>query len=201
MLHSVVIPEGLVPGETWKAREHRLRTGWFDKYAPSDKSGIDIGCQKDFLNTTFRRWDLIFGDGDATYMDGVEDNSYHTVYCSHILEHLEYPVLAIKNWYRITKPGGHLIILVPHRDMYEKKESPPSKWNQEHKWFFLPYRDPHQSIVAPSVLFLNSCILEAIPDADIVSYEVLSEGYIESPPHVHSCGEYSIEAVVRKRVT
>lgn len=196
MSESVVIPAGWVPGETWKARERRLKTGWFDKYAPSDKSGIDIGCQKDFLNQTFRRWDLIYGDPDATYMAGVDDDQFFTVYCSHVLEHLDNPIEAIRNWYRITKKGGHLIILVPHRNLYEKKESPPSYWNQEHKWFFLPF---HIGPMPSHVLSLGECISGAIPDPDIVSYEILMEGYVESPTNEHACGEYSIEAIIRKK--
>ena len=196
MSESIVMPPEWAPGETWKARSRRLSTGWFDKYAPADQPGIDIGCQNDPVCPGFRLWDIIFGDGDATLMEGVEDNQYQTVYASHVLEHLEEPILAIKHWYRITRPGGHLIILVPHRDMYEKKESPPSKWNHEHKWFYLP---ENVEPMSNRVLGLKNCILAAIPDPDIVSFNVLSDGFKESPPNVHACGEYSIEAIIRKR--
>jgi ubiquinone/menaquinone biosynthesis C-methylase UbiE len=194
MSTSVVIPPGWAPGETWKAKERRLKTGWFEKYVAPP--GIDIGCQNDPLYEGFRLWDVIFGDGDATFMEGVEDELYQTTYCSHVLEHLEEPVTAIKNWYRITKSGGNLIVLVPHRDLYERKESPPSNWNQEHKWFFIPENIPSMPYHVTS---LRQCILDAIPDPDIISYEVLSEGFVEAPPHVHASGEYSIEAIIRKR--
>ena len=116
--------DGPFKGETSKAAARRLREGWFTKFAPDWMSGIDIGCQEDFLNHTFRRWDYRFGDPDATYMDGVPDNVFHTVYASHLLEHLDDPVVALTNWYRITRPGGHLIVIVPHRDLYEKKKEP-----------------------------------------------------------------------------
>lgn len=193
MSESLTIPPGHTPGETWKARPRRLRTGWFEKYAPENLSGIDIGCQRDPLTETFRKWDVIYGDGDATYMEGVEDNSYHTVYASHVLEHLDHPVIAIKNWYRITKPGGHLIILVPSRTLYEKKPQPPSHWNHEHKWFWLPDEDD-----PPGCLNFRRIITEAIPSATIVSFEILNEGWIDVGPLQHSCGEYSIEAIIRK---
>jgi hypothetical protein len=96
---------------------------------------------------------------------------------------------------------------VPHRDLYEKKTSPPSNWNFEHKWFFLPDypEEPPQLLIDAKasmpdhVLSFTQCILDAIPDADIVSYEVLSDGYVETPPNVHACGEYSIEAIIKKR--
>ena len=82
------IEENGIKGETSKAHNRRLDEGWFEKYAPEDKSGIDIGAQIDPLNQTFRRFDLIFGDGDATDMQGIEDNTFWTVYASHILEHI-----------------------------------------------------------------------------------------------------------------
>src|SRR5690348_12304237 len=96
-------------GETYKAHERRLRTGWYDKYAPPGLPGIDIGPDRDPLNHTFRRW-TYEGDGDGTYMAGVPDDTYQTVYASHVLEHIKDVHTALKNWYRITKPGGHVIV-------------------------------------------------------------------------------------------
>jgi ubiquinone/menaquinone biosynthesis C-methylase UbiE len=180
-------------GETAKARNHRLKDGWFEKYAPDHMSGIDIGCQHDPLNQTFRRWDLIFGDPDATYMEGVEDNKFQTVYASHVLEHLPDPETALKNWYRILRPGGHLIVLVPHRELYERKKELPSNWNFDHKWFWLPEGDE-----PPVTKGFKDTIERAIPGADVVSFEVLTEGIQEVPVNEHAVGEFSIEAIIRK---
>jgi hypothetical protein len=188
-----IMKQGVIMGETSKAHERRVREGWF-KYAPEDRSGIDIGCQKDPLNQTFRRYDVIYGDGDATYMEDVADNTYFTVYASHVLEHLPDPVTAIKNWYRILQPGGHLIISIPHRDLYEKKKELPSRWNLEHKWFFLPDKSE-----PPCTLSFQGVIAEAIPGANLVDFRVVDEGFDYSiPPTIHSCGEFSIEAVIKK---
>lgn len=170
-------------GETSKAFDRRIREGWFAKYAPDNQTGIDIGCQHDPLNHTFRRWDLIFGDGDATYMAGVPDETFHTVYVSHVLEHLNDPVEAVRNWWRILKPGGHLIVIVPHRDLYERKTELPSKWNHDHKRFYLPED-------------LASVIGQAIPS--IIQLRVLSDGWIDLPNDQHPVGEYSIEAIMKK---
>jgi SAM-dependent methyltransferase len=181
-------------GETSKAHARRLREGWYEKYAPEDKVGIDIGAAEDPLNQTFRRWDLIFGDSDATEMLGVKPESFYTVYASHILEHLQFPRKAIRRWYEILKPGGHLIICVPHRDLYEKKKFPPSKWNPDHKYFWLPETEE-----PPATKSLKKEILEAVPAANIVSLRVLDEAYNwELGPNEHAVGEYSIEAIIRK---
>lgn len=181
-------------GETSKAHKRRLREGWFEKYAPADQTGIDIGCQSDPLNHTFRRFDFVFGDGDATYMEGIPNDSFHTVYASHVLEHLKYPEKAVKRWYEITRPGGHLIVIVPHRDLYEKKRFLPSRWNDEHTYFWLPEDEDR-----PCTRSLKKVVLEAIPNANIVSFRVIDEGYDYSLGKMeHAVGEYSIECIVRK---
>jgi SAM-dependent methyltransferase len=181
-------------GETAKAKPRREMEGWFEAFAPSDKSGIDIGCQHDPLNETFRRWDLIYGDGDATLMNGVSDSQFVTVYASHVLEHLQDPVTAIRNWHRICKPNGHIIVIVPHRDLYERKLMLPSQWNHDHKWFYLPDRDD-----PPHTISLRRMIVEAIQDPDILHIRTLQDGWFPAPVEQHASGEYSIEAIIRKR--
>jgi SAM-dependent methyltransferase len=180
--------------ETSKAAARRRREGWFRRYAPPHLAGIDIGCQRDPLNQTFRRYDRIFGDPDATWMEGVPDAAFTTVYASHVLEHLAQPVDALKSWYRIARPGGHVIILVPHRDLYEKRRWPPSRWNPEHQWFFLPDADD-----PPRTLNLRVLLEAALPAGELVSYTVLRDGYDDTlGADTHPIGEYSIEAIVRK---
>lgn len=180
-------------GETSKAAARRDREGWFDTYIYDP--GIDIGCQHDPVSSLFRKYDVIFGDGDATLMADVPDNSYKTVYASHVLEHLDDPITAIRNWYRILAPGGHLLISVPHRDLYEKKLDLPSRWNGEHKTFWLPWMygdgpDLH-------VWGLWNAIDLAI-NVEVHSLRVCDEGFTSEGPTIHSQGEYSIEAIVRK---
>ncbi len=179
-------------GEANKACARRIEEGWFERYCPADKPGIDIGCQHDSIHDQFRKWDLIFDDGDATFMEGVTDETYHTVYAGHVLEHLDDPVTGLKNWYRILKPGGHLIVNVPHRDLYEKKKELPSSWNVEHKTFWLPEEED-----LPHTLNLKETVLKAIRSANIVSLEVLDQNY-ERNGEAHSIGEYSIEIIVKK---
>ncbi len=168
-------------GETHKAFDRRVKENWFEQYAPEESSGIDIGCGSDPLNQTFRRWDK--ADGDATLMDGVPDECFQTVYASHVLEHLSDHQTAVANWWRILKPGGYLIVIVPHRDLYERKTELPSKWNQEHKRFWLP--DDLQQVLA-SVTGTTPLI------------RILSDGWKELPLDQHPVGEYSIEGIVRK---
>lgn len=45
--------------------------------------------------------------------NGQPDNSFDAIYCSHVLEHVNDDRLAIREFFRICKPGGWAILLVP----------------------------------------------------------------------------------------
>jgi len=184
--------------ETSKSRPRREANGFFDKYVQGKV--IDIGVGRidthdgaDALNETCDTWDK--DNGDAHYMHGVEDETYDTVYNSHLLEHLEDPVLAIKNWYRILKKGGYLIMAVPHRDLYERKKTLPSKWNLDHKFFILP-----ENSEPPNTYSLRSLIKEALKDRkhNIISIEVNDTSNNHDMQEEHANGEYQIEAIIKK---
>ncbi|HJT33806.1 MAG TPA: class I SAM-dependent methyltransferase [Pirellulales bacterium] len=184
--------------ETRKAARRRNEENWFARFAPDTMPGIYIGVGDDPLCASFRRWDTSLGDGDATFMAGVPDQSYFTVYASHVLEHLADPVTALRNWYRVLMRGGHLIVCVPHRDLYEKRIELPSLWNAEHTTYWLPELGAARAHEPPHTRGLADTLATALPDADLVSLRVLDEGFFDPGPEQHSHGEYSIEAVVQK---
>jgi SAM-dependent methyltransferase len=175
--------------ETSKARPRREAEGFFETYCKGN--GIDIGFGGDLLVENCRGWDL--EDGDAQLMEGVSDESYDFVYSSHTLEHLPDPELALANWWRIIKPGGHLIVCVPHRDLYEKKKTLPSRWNLDHKHFFMPEADE-----PPDTIGVTSLIKRVVPDGDIIYVKECDQGHTITDPETHSDGEYSVEAIVQK---
>jgi len=45
----------------------------------------------------------------------LEDNSVDFVVSSHVIEHFPDPIKALKEWYRVVKPGGYLYIIAPHK--------------------------------------------------------------------------------------
>jgi SAM-dependent methyltransferase len=185
--------------ETAKAHARRLREGWFDRYAPEHLPGIDIGCGSDPLNAAFDRWDK--ADGDATDMYGIPDGTYHTVYASHVLEHLDDPVRALRNWWRILAPGGCLIVCVPSMELYEKKRDLPSLWNPEHKTFWVATAPDEGH--GPHVRGLWYTFRKAIgtDDHTFLDLSRKMEGWRSASDDTHSFGEYSIEAVIRKGAT
>lgn len=131
--------------ETSKSIMRRLsQANFLTRYFVGD--GIDIGAGEDslfkymYLFPAIRSgqiWDI--HNGDAQFMKSIADNSYDFVHSSHCLEHLNNPMVGLKNWFRIVKPGGHLIILVPDEDLYEQGIF-PSTFNSDHKWSFTIYK-------------------------------------------------------------
>lgn len=176
--------------ETAKSFERRTREGWFDRYVV--KPVIDIGCGEDPIADDVAKYDLIHGDEDAVFCREIGSEMFATVYASHVLEHLFHPTVALQSWARILKPGGRIIVCVPHRALYEKRQLLPSRWNADHKSFFLPHRvDP------PNTFSLFDTFREALPSFEIELFRVLDDGF-ESNGDEHSGGEYSIELIGRK---
>jgi SAM-dependent methyltransferase len=188
------------PAETSKAHARRLSEGMFDKYCRG--LGIDIGCGNDPIDPGDDRevymFDMIHGQGDATFLHHVGNERFDYVHSSHLLEHIADDATAIKNWWRVLKPGGYMILLLPERDLYEKKRTLPSNWNGDHKRFYLlDFYDPPHTVGL--VHWLGARLAPLGPG---MNYKILSARTLQeepdSPPHVHSGGEYSIEVVIKK---
>jgi SAM-dependent methyltransferase len=54
--------------------------------------------------------------GEASDLSRLASSSYDFVCSSHTLEHCANPVKALREWARVLKPNGHLLIILPHKD-------------------------------------------------------------------------------------
>lgn len=193
--------------EQSKAAKRRYSCGAFhNRFFAGD--GIDIGSGSDPLGRyaggfarmrSCRSWDV--EDGDASLLEEVEDNSFDFLHSSHCLEDLEDVRLALENWIRVVKPGGHLVISVPDEDMYEQGVW-PSRFNRGHKWTFTVCKKESWSPRSINILELLvdysdrvSCEkLEVV--RDFFNPALISKGVDQTAsPVVESC----IELVLRKR--
>jgi len=110
------------------------------------------------------------------------------VYSSHLLEHVVDPGETIRDWYRVLRVGGHIVTVVPHQHLYEKKLEPPSRFNGDHKRFYTPGRLLAEFEIA---LQPNSFRVRHLKDND--------RGHDYSiPPEKHSNWCYEIELVIEK---
>lgn len=168
--------------------------------------GVDIGGKVDPLELylelfplckSVRTWDL--EDGDAQFMEGVEDGTFNFVFSSHCLEHMNDPKEALGNWIRVVKPGGYIIMTVPDEDLYEQGVF-PSIFNHDHKWTFTIGNTESWSNKSISLIrFLD----EFVDRVEIHRIEQINFDYRYDLPRydrtMTPVGESAIEFVLRKR--
>lgn len=50
---------------------------------------------------------------EAVALTGLPDAGFDFIASSHCLEHVANPLRALREWHRLTRPGGHLILVLP----------------------------------------------------------------------------------------
>lgn len=71
---------------------------------------------------------------DVTNMDIYEENSFDFIICSHVLEHIEKDLLAMKELYRVLKPGAKAIIMAPILLSLEADYENPDAQTPDERW-------------------------------------------------------------------
>lgn len=179
-----------VGGESRKTYLEKLSNGFFLKYMHG--KGLDIGYKGYEKNVVSILEGSVGIDLDTPGYDGktlpFEDNSQQHVYSSHVLEHIADYKQAIQEWYRVTRIGGYIITIVPHRDLYEKKAERPSRFNEDHKRFYTP---AYLLMEFEDSLEPNTFRVRHLQDND------KGHDYNQSDEE-HSKGEYEIELVIQK---
>lgn len=69
-------------------------------------------------------------------LDIFSDKSMDFVFSSHLLEHIENFEDALREWWRVIKVGGHLVLYLPHKKFYPNIGQPGA--NPDHKHDFEP---------------------------------------------------------------
>lgn len=173
--------------EPHKSHQRRLDSGFYQRYL-SGKAILDIGGGDGVsLIPNAITVDLDYPDYDGVFLPFAA-NSQDAVFSSHCLEHVDDSIATIKEWFRVIKQGGYLILVVPHQYLYERKIVLPSRWNQEHQRFYTP-----ASLLKEleSALAMNTYRIRSLSDNDEnFNYDV-SE-------YQHATGCYEIELVIEK---
>jgi SAM-dependent methyltransferase len=150
--------------------------------------GVEIGYGSHHTILPFcEGYEMGSGNYDGLHLP-VKDVTFDYLYSSHCLEHIDDYQSTLREWLRVIKKGHYLIIIVPHRDLYEKKLTLPSLFSHEHKRFYTPsslLREIEESLP------INSYRVRHLKDND--------GGYCYGdPPEVHGKGQYEIELVLQK---
>lgn len=133
-------------------------------------SGIDIGCGPDPLLPHVRRFDV--EDGDANRITEFVKEQFDFVFSSHCLEHMHQPREALLEWWKLVKPGGHIIFIIPDEDLYEQGIWPP-RFNTDHKASFTLSKAQSWSPVSYNVLDLA----QSLPGGKLVSLHLHDHCY------------------------
>ena len=130
---------------------------FFERYFSG--SVLDIGAGADPVVAKAQIFDLPQGDANKI-LDYLRPKTFDCVHSSHCLEHMHNPQNAIKEWWDLVKPGGYLITIVPHEDLYEQFNW-PSIFNKDHKATFRISGEISWSPVSINILDecreLNNC--------------------------------------------
>jgi SAM-dependent methyltransferase len=77
--------------------EGTLEEGWTFRYDPGREPGRQIICE-------------------ASDLKEIPSGAYDFCLSSHAIEHMANPLRCLQEWLRVTKEGGSLVLVVPHRD-------------------------------------------------------------------------------------
>ncbi len=110
--------------------------------------GIDLGCGPvktfpHFIGVDSCKDTELFGIAmqpdlvceDATKL-AIPDGDLDFVFSSHLLEHIDDTLAALTEWWRIIKVGGHLVLYLPHANLYPRVGTHGA--NPDHKHDFVP---------------------------------------------------------------
>jgi len=83
----------------------------FDQYILTDMDASTLAIAEKKAHGCFKD-KLLYEVQSGENLD-YADSSFDRLIATHVLEHIYYPHLAIKEWCRVVKPGGVLSILIP----------------------------------------------------------------------------------------
>ena len=146
--------------KNWTEKEKQFLSG----------EGIDIGCGSDPILPDVQKFDV--DDGDANHITAYVQKTFDFVFSSHCLEHMIDPFQALHEWWKLVKPGGALIFIVPDEDLYEQGNF-PSRLNSDHKHTFTISKVQSWSPVSVNVLPLA----QSLPNGKIERICLQDKGY------------------------
>jgi predicted SAM-dependent methyltransferase len=155
-----------------------------DRLAPfCDGCGLDLGAGGDPINESAIRVDLpspyarvgpypVQLKGDATKLAWFADECLDYLYSSHLLEDYEDAKPVLKEWLRVLRPGGRLIIFCPDEQVYRRHCAETGQtYNPHHKVSNFSLA----TVKADLASLGQKKILHEAPLVDIYSWELVLE--------------------------
>ena len=137
--------------------------------------GLDIGCGTDPVRVEVERFDVEHGDANRISSFVTDLESFDYVFSSHCLEHMHDARIALAEWWKLVRPGGVMIVIVPDEDLYEQGYW-PSLFNSDHKLSFTIAKQASWSPVSNNLADLA----RDLAGAELLSLRVQSHGYAQT---------------------
>jgi len=90
------------------------------------------------------------------------DESQDFVVSSHVLEHFPNPIKALKEWYRLVKPGGIIFMIVPHKDRTFDNVQPRTTLQHLVEDFYHDATEPHENPQGHDHCWITEDIVELV---------------------------------------
>ena len=186
-------PNRPVGFESRKTYRRRCESGFWERFVPGPLV-LDIGFRGGISDALPILPGAIGIELGYPGYDGLHlpwpDGGVDCICSSHVLEHVMPTGDYLREWFRVLRTGGTMILMVPHAYLYERRLTvPPSRWSPEHLFAVTPATllTAVEEALAP-----NSYRILHLADAD--------DGYDYSlPPESHPTGALEIELVICKR--
>lgn len=99
--------------------------------SPFGLDTLNVDYSDDVINNPYKKEEIAY-TGTYAKVDIVApgdqlplgDNSVDFVVSSHVIEHFYDPIKTIKEWYRVTRPGGYVFIIAPHKERTFDRDRP-----------------------------------------------------------------------------
>jgi len=169
----------------------RVTSGFMHRFFSGDAI-LDIGYRGGDPHAVPITENAIGIELDYPGYDGVHlpfpDESQDTILAGHVLEHIPVFEPVLRDWYRVLRIGGFMVLILPHRHLFERVCDLPSRWNGVHTRFYTP-----ASLLAEveSALPVNGFRVRHMADNDF-------EYDYDRPIHLSPVGCYEIELVIEK---
>ena len=157
---------------------------------PQNPKILDVGANRGaFIEAALKRWpgaQITAIEPDARviapYADhpnvrliaerlesiSLDEDQFDLVYSSHTLEHLAAPTDALKDHWRVLKPGGHLLLEVPNIELIAEEDIVEEWFIDKHLYHFSPVTLTRMTVST------GFDIETASPDTDLVYLTLLA---------------------------
>jgi SAM-dependent methyltransferase len=189
--NEALTPDRPVGYESRKTYADKIASGFFNRYLSGPRV-MEVGYKGYDGGTVPIVPQAIGVDVDYPGYDGstfpFASESFDAIYSSHCFEHIGPWKEVLRDWYRLLRYGGHLVIVVPHQFLFERKRHLPSYFNPDHKRYYTSQsllREIEEAFEENSYR-IRHCVEN---DKDFDYWPVPGEG---------SSGCYEIELVIEK---